>query len=616
MVIRVQPKEVVVSPKDPFDNDKLNRKDSILALTNVLGQIEGPCVMAVDAGWGKGKTTYLRMWAQHLRDEEFPVVEFNAWETDYAGQPFVALTSEISVGLRQRLDGPDNSRLERLVESTGHVLNGLSAPAVRLAASAVPLVGKQLVQELDGDPSTLAEAMAATYGSMKGAMTEFRVHLEKAAAGVVAITGGHPLVVFIDELDRCRPTYAIELLETAKHFFNVDHVVFVLCLDRVQLAHSVKAVYGNDFAADGYLRRFFDIDYRLPEPRRAKFLTVTGDELQIPEEIGLMASNGQLRSQIGDPGSFQGISHILEASPLSLRDLQQTLTRLMLLLSSVPNDQYLNVDTLVVLLVLRMLDSELYQQVLAGNASDEEAIAAFRLRKSDSSDTQVTVRTTIESVLSASVCIASSNASNQLNEDMTPLLLHYRRAMDSTDSEPNQRDNEQLVASLVVQYVSAFCGRRPLSQQEWDFNQVRDRCGFYSAIRYLELFQTRNTQHEKGGYPTPAATADPATPASDPAPDSTGPRSGPDAPSPARRPAPQPLPAPRCNLSVTGNSPRRQPHDWRPLTRDSVPQQKSDSLRRQPPAYPPNESSNSNFNSKVLALGKYGGGSLVGLTEQ
>ena len=63
----------------------------------------------------------------------------------------------------------------------------------------------------------------------------------------------------------------IELLEAAKHFFNVDHIVFVVCLDRAQLAHSVKAVYGACFDAEGYLWRFFDIDYRLPQPRPQAF---------------------------------------------------------------------------------------------------------------------------------------------------------------------------------------------------------------------------------------------------------------------------------------------------------------------------------------------------------
>ena len=75
-------------------------------------------------------------------------------------------------------------------------------------------------------------------------------------------------MVMINELDRCRPSYAVELLEVAKHLFSADRIVFVLAVNCDQLAHSVTALYGNDFDAEGYLRRFFDVDFQLPEPDR------------------------------------------------------------------------------------------------------------------------------------------------------------------------------------------------------------------------------------------------------------------------------------------------------------------------------------------------------------
>ena len=55
----------------------------------------------------------------------------------------------------------------------------------------------------------------------------------------------HRLLIFIDELDRCRPTFAIETLEVVKHFFNVPNVVFVFSLDMNQLQKSIKTIYGD-----------------------------------------------------------------------------------------------------------------------------------------------------------------------------------------------------------------------------------------------------------------------------------------------------------------------------------------------------------------------------------
>jgi hypothetical protein len=68
----------------------------------------------------------------------------------------------------------------------------------------------------------------------------------------------------IDELDRCKPTYAVSSLERLKHLFSVPGVVFVLALDSEQLGHSIRAVYGSGMDAEGYLRRFIDYEFELP----------------------------------------------------------------------------------------------------------------------------------------------------------------------------------------------------------------------------------------------------------------------------------------------------------------------------------------------------------------
>ena len=91
---------------------------------------------------------------------------------------------------------------------------------------------------------------------------------------------GRPLIVMIDELDRCRPSYAVELLEVAKHLFSVNNIVFVLAVNRAELIHSIRAVYGGGFDGDGYLRRFFDVDIRLPEPKRVAFIDMLLDTIR------------------------------------------------------------------------------------------------------------------------------------------------------------------------------------------------------------------------------------------------------------------------------------------------------------------------------------------------
>ena len=111
MPIRIQPKEIPIQANDPFAHDLLGRRKSIEVFTRLISNVDGPCVIALDAAWGAGKTTFLKMWAQYLRGECFPVVEFNAWETDASGDPFLAVSTEITEGLKDWGGDPDRYKI-------------------------------------------------------------------------------------------------------------------------------------------------------------------------------------------------------------------------------------------------------------------------------------------------------------------------------------------------------------------------------------------------------------------------------------------------------------------------------------------------------------------------
>jgi hypothetical protein len=96
-----------------------------------------------------------------------------------------------------------------------------------------------------------------------------------------------PLVIFIDELDRCRPNFAIEVLEKAKHLFNVDNIIFVLATDKTQLGHSIRAVYGQGLDVNEYLRRFIDFDYLLPSPVRSDFIVSLSKQLGLDKYLNI-----------------------------------------------------------------------------------------------------------------------------------------------------------------------------------------------------------------------------------------------------------------------------------------------------------------------------------------
>ena len=252
-------------------DDLLDRKELAETLTQLVDGVEGPCVMAIDAPWGAGKTTFLKMWSQHLRNQGFPVVEFNAWETDHADDPFVALASEITDALSVFDDGSLQKRIKETAEAAKHVALRAIPGVIRLVTAGVLDVHPLMEKEAGRLLASYAERRLDQYKEDEQSLETFRQKL-CTMANDLHRSKDHPLMILIDELDRCRPPYAVALLEIAKHLFGTDHVIFVLAVNRSQLAHSVCSLYGSRFDATGYLRRFFDFDLTLPEPDRTNVI--------------------------------------------------------------------------------------------------------------------------------------------------------------------------------------------------------------------------------------------------------------------------------------------------------------------------------------------------------
>ena len=371
MGIRIQPREIDVPANDPFKNDLLGRKEPVEVLTHLVGSIEGPCVLAVDAAWGNGKTTFLKIWAQYLRNRGFPVVEFNAWETDFSGDPFVALSTELTEGLREYTDETLATKIDNTRKVAKEVIWRAVPGLIRVATAGILDVNPLLEKELGQALASYAEKRLSEYQETQKSVKEFRSALQDMADTVSKSRGNRPLIVVIDELDRCRPSYAVELLEVAKHLFAVDHIVFVLAINRSELAHSIKALYGGDFDAVGYLRQFFDVDFRLPDPERKAFINAMLDAIQIDDYFGRTNDQSARRD-------FETVRDLLQGffrSPdLSLRRIAQAIYRLGLVFASLRSDQRSFALTAVVALIVRTIDSDLYHRFVRGEVSDLEVM--------------------------------------------------------------------------------------------------------------------------------------------------------------------------------------------------------------------------------------------------
>ena len=370
MGIRLQPPIIEIPIGNPFENDLLDREDKAEILTRVVSNVEGPCAIAVDAAWGAGKTTFLKMWAQLLRDRGFLAVEFNAWETDFSGDPFVALSSEMTEAI-EKWSGPSSSRqFEAAKKASLEILQKAAPGVIRFAAGFIPLAGGEIGNVL----SSLAADKLAAYRTAQKSVSDFRSELKTLADMLWESNGNKPLVVLIDELDRCRPSYAIELLETGKHIFSVNHVVFVIAVNRSELAKSVKALYGNEFGAEGYLRRFFDADFRLPEPDRKAFIR----EMLVSGGFYEYLERTEDRLAVSGGGFTLTVLQTFLAEPdISLREVGQAIHRFGVVVSSLAGRERAYSLTLSVLTILLAVDPSLYSRFIDGEMTDREVVEAF-----------------------------------------------------------------------------------------------------------------------------------------------------------------------------------------------------------------------------------------------
>ena len=360
MAIRIQPLEIEVPKDNPFQNDLLDRRDAADVLTRIIGNIEGSCVLAIDAEWGAGKTTFLNMWAQYLQNQGFPVAKFNAWETDYVDSPLIPLTTELVQAL-------DIDESESVLEATKEIIARTAPSFLRL----VPFAGNAMEGIATGMIDYLREEKLSDYQQLKEKVRDFRSTLSEIAKNLSERNKSHPLVVIIDELDRCRPSYAVELLETAKHWFMVDNIVFVLAVNRSELAHSVRVLYGERFDADNYLRRFFDLDFRLPTPERATFVTTLFSATQIDQYFSVDRSHpGTRDTETAD----LLLRAFLSLPDFGLRTVMQATHRLGLMFSLLGERAQALAMSVVVMLILRTIDSAFYFRFINGGISDQNAI--------------------------------------------------------------------------------------------------------------------------------------------------------------------------------------------------------------------------------------------------
>lgn len=372
--------------KYTFDNCGVGRKQYGEFLASFIKGENNGFVLNLNGKWGTGKTQFLRRLYTHFYQDNHPVIYIDAWESDFTNDPLLVVASELLNQLSTMLPVSGND-LDILKEILGKVFKSS-------LITAGSFIGKQLMDDaaagreivktfMDKTPKDLLDSIKSGYSDQVEAIKQVRQQLEIIALALEANKLALPVIVLIDELDRCRPSYSIEMLEVIKHFFDTKHFVFVVATDTEQLQNSIKAVYGEQFDSNAYLRRFFDRKAELNSPDIPQFLKQytfdTHKNIKLYPEVGHVLH--------GEKTEIFHLLLIVQAYELQLRDLDQLIAKYKSCMRAIAVDSEhqhsVNVFTLLVAIVEFETDLESLNQRQDDNALSEWKKNDFDMSRND-----------------------------------------------------------------------------------------------------------------------------------------------------------------------------------------------------------------------------------------
>ena len=248
------------------DFDKLKLKEFAENLRSILEQglkssigENGSFTLSLNAEFGNGKTTFLKMFENFIKDD-YHVVFIDAWRSDFYKHPLVPILSELSKSIEK--NGSEENK--KLMKDFG-----------KKASKVICNMGIQLANQFIKNLTTfdMEEALdkSRKINENVNILKEFQDQkdsINEIKEIIRQIAKDKSILFIVDELDRTQPNYAVQFLEVMKHFFDIENVIFLVAVNRSQLKETVRCLYGQKLKFDGYYQKFFKQELSLPDPQR------------------------------------------------------------------------------------------------------------------------------------------------------------------------------------------------------------------------------------------------------------------------------------------------------------------------------------------------------------
>ena len=388
--MKLHPPTPNIPETEPFKNDLFGRKQLGDSLLSLFKNTQEGVVLCLDAPWGDGKTTFARMWLAELKRQGLNCIYFNAYAHDYANEPFIAFCGEI-LSLAEKSFAGDKviqalkKDFKTQAKQIGAKLLGTTA---RIGAKALTLgvlkdsdldaidsLRNDIADAASSKLSSFMDKVLEDYVSSKQTLDDFRAKLS-ALGKAVRDKQGFPLLIVVDELDRCRPDFALSLIEQIKHLFSAQDVSFLLLANTAQLQNYVRALYGAEVDAVNYLRKFFTLTVNLPCNRSSS------NQNDYWKYSRTLAEHYEIKGQY----DMALLTALFRHYGVSLREMENCFSILAIYFAQLPQNRLSCPLTIPLLAVLRLKKPDIFGRLAHKQMTYDDLIQATHINLLASSE--------------------------------------------------------------------------------------------------------------------------------------------------------------------------------------------------------------------------------------
>jgi hypothetical protein len=364
---------LIIEGSDGFGKDILQRKKFGDALSNLVTHTTDEIVISLDGKWGEGKTTFVKMWQGHLKEKGIPSIYIDAFKNDYTEDAFISIASAITSYVDQHSAESEKSTEfrdkakkvgVRLLTWTAKI--GIKAATLGIIKEsdidALSEIGDEVAADTSETIADLVKERLNAHSKETEVIQSFRESLSDLPASLMN-NGSGRLVIVIDELDRCKPTFAVEILEKIKHLFSVKNVVFLLVMNKQQLEEAIRSVYGAKIDAHTYLQKFINVETSIPKrvtDRNSNDIKIYVQKLLQLHEIETWGDDRHIADFL---------TSLAKHFDLSLRQLEKVFTNLAIIYSTSGSNQLRLVPIIVFISVVKVVNPNVFRDLLLGRIS-------------------------------------------------------------------------------------------------------------------------------------------------------------------------------------------------------------------------------------------------------